>query len=119
MRQDISSPEWASSWFHFDSEASGVDLRCLSPGTVLTVHTCHTCYRIVVIDGPRGHVAVQGGSWFPDETPARIDGCNGGGASLRTRWIGTGLHLEIVRADRERIVTSRVRSIEVMTPSSN
>ncbi len=119
MWQDISSTDTASGWIRPDSASTGVDLRRLANGTVLNVHTCHSCYRVVVTDGPRGHVAVQGGYWFPHETPARIDGCNGGGTSMKARWIGTGLHLEIVRDDRLRVVTSRVRSIEVTTPSSN
>ena len=119
MWQDISSTDTASGWIP-DSAPSGVDLRGLATGTVLNVHTCHSCYRVVVVDGPRGHVAVKGGYWFPEETPARIDGCSGGGGTwLKTRWIGPGHHLEIVRDDRLRVVTSRVRSIEVTTPSSN
>jgi hypothetical protein len=119
MWQDIPDSETASCWFLADSPSSGVDLRRLAAGTVLTLHTSHSCYRVVVVDGPRGTVAVQGGSWFPDETPARIDGCTGGGPLLKTHWIGTGLRLEIVRDDRRRVITSRIRSIEVTPPSSN
>ena len=55
---------------------------------------------------------VQGGRFFPDATPGRIDGSGFGGSFLKVGWIGIGLRMEIF-ADGQRIITSPVRDISV------
>jgi hypothetical protein len=55
MWQDISSTDTASGWIRPDSPPSGVDLRRLATGTVLNVHTCHSCYRVVVVEDELRH----------------------------------------------------------------
>jgi hypothetical protein len=94
----------------------GVDLRGLAAGTVLNVSTRNTCYRFVVVHGGRGQVVAQGGFWFPVETLARVDGSGARAGLPRPAWMGVGLHLEIAFGQDQRIVTSRVRSIEVVSP---
>jgi hypothetical protein len=55
---------------------------------------------------------VQGGRFFPDATPGRIDGSGFGGSFLKVGWIGIGLRMEIF-ADGQRIITSPVRDISL------
>ena len=55
---------------------------------------------------------MQGGQFFPDPTPGRIDGSGFGGSFLKVVWIGIGLRMEIF-ADGQRIITSPVRDISV------
>lgn len=86
----------------------GVHLNDLPPFTSLLVWTVHSLYRVVVIQGTE--VCVQGGSFFPDPTSARLDGASIGGSSIRVGWIGIGLLVEI-RARGRRIITSPVRTI--------
>jgi hypothetical protein len=86
----------------------GVHLRQLPPLTTLLVWTRNSLYRIVVTEGPSVHV--QGGTFFPDPTPAHVDGASMGGCFLKKEWIGVGLVMEI-RARGRRIVTSPVRTI--------
>ena len=86
----------------------GVDLHQLPPSAVLLVLTRNSLYRIVVTEG--SHVYVQGGRFFPDPTPAHLDGASLGGSFLRIGWIGVGLRMEL-RAEGKRIVTSPVRAV--------
>jgi hypothetical protein len=104
----------------FVSEAAtgtGVLLRDLEPLTTLIVHTRNTRYRIIVTRGDE--VVVQGGAFFPDPTPAHLDGASLGSSFLKLGWIGVGLRMEI-RAGGQRIVTTSVRSVaqEEATESS-
>jgi hypothetical protein len=98
------------------SDGDGVMLRDLQPGTVVSVETRHSTYRIVVLDGPEQRVLVSGGP-FEAGTEARADGATAGGSLLKTGWIGIGLRLELAHGQR-RIVTSRVRSITISPPTS-
>ena len=94
----------------------GVDVRELRRGTTVYVHTHHSMYRCVVLDGARRIVLVQGGTRFDTEAVARIDGSTEGGSLLKIGWIGLGLRLEL-SAGRRRTVTSSVRSIEIELPN--
>ena len=88
--------------------STGVALRALIPLTSLVVHTRNTCYHIISTGGDE--IVVQGGTFFPDPTPARLDGASAGNSLLRLGWIGIGLRMEI-RAGEQRVVTTPVRSI--------
>ena len=92
----------------------GVDLRHLPPSTTLLVRTTHSLYRVVTTEGPEVHV--QGGEFFPDPTPAYLDGASIGGTFLRVGWIGVGFLVEI-RSGGRRFVTSPVCGI-VIEPAS-
>ena len=89
-------------------DTSGVHLCDLPPSTILLVRTMNSLYRIVIADWPE--VYVQGGAFFPDLTPAWVDGASVGGSCLKLGWIGVGLLVEI-RSGGRRILTSRVRAI--------
>lgn len=86
----------------------GVHLHHLAPLAVLLVRTRNSWYRIVVTEG--SNIYVQGGMFFPDPTPAYLDGASMGGGFLRVGWIGVGLRMEI-RARGRRIVTSPVHAV--------
>ena len=88
----------------------GLYLRDVEPLTTLIVRTCNSCYRMIVSLGTSA--IVQGGRFFPDATPGRIDGSGFGGSFLKVGWIGIGLRMEIF-ADGQRIITSPVRDISV------
>ena len=90
----------------------GVALQSLAAGTVLSVHTRHTHYRVIVLDPRRQLVLVTGGALFPEGTEACLDGATAGGSLLKIGWIGVGLRLEL-RMGVRRITTSRVRSITI------
>jgi hypothetical protein len=96
---------------------TGIDIGSFPPGTEVTVDTCHSRYRFVIVVGSAGDALVEGGRYFPQETTARIEGSTLGGSLLKIGWIGLGLFLELSFRDK-RIVTSRVRSITIGDPSS-
>jgi hypothetical protein len=90
------------------SGGAGIALRALEPLTSLVVETRNTRYHIIVSRGDE--IIIQGGTFFPDPTPAHLDGASLGSSLLRLGWIGVGLRMEI-RANGQRIVTTSVRSI--------
>lgn len=89
-------------------DAGGVHLRDLPPFTTLLVWTKYSLYRVVVAEWPEAYV--QGGAFFPDPTPARVEGASFGGSCLKPGWITAGLSVEI-RAGGRLIITSPVRAI--------
>lgn len=90
----------------------GVDVRRLPQGTEVIVDTRNSRYRIVIVEGDASSALIQGGPYFREETPVRIEGSALTGSLLKSGWIGIGLFIEISARD-QRIVTSRVRSIVV------
>jgi hypothetical protein len=96
--------------------APGVQVSQLPPLTTLLVWTRNSVYRIVV--GGKSSVYVQGGEFFPDPTPARLDGASFGGAVLKAGWIVVGLLMEI-QDGNTRIVTSPVRAIAEEAPRTS
>jgi hypothetical protein len=94
------------------ARVGGVSIAELDPITPLVVRTENSLYRIVVLE-PRGRrILVQGGVYFPESTQAELEGSSLGGSLLKQGWIGPGLRMEI-STDGRRIVTSRVRSMEI------
>ena len=103
----------------FALESSGpesVDIESLESGTTLVVQTLYSCYRIVVIDGPRHLVLVRGGKKFPDAVCVRLEGATAGGSAIRRGWIVPGLQIEM-RLGQSLIRSSRVRSVMEDSPS--
>jgi hypothetical protein len=92
--------------------AKGVAVQSLDAGTVLSIHTKHSQYRVVILDNTSQRVLVNGGSMFPKTTEVRIEGATAGGSVLKMGWIGIGLRLEL-SIGRQRITTSRVRSVAI------
>ena len=96
--------------------ADGVQLRDVEPMTTLVVRTHNSTYRIVV--SRETTVLVEGGRFFPELTPAYLEGASFGGSFLKVGWIAIGLRMEI-RADGQRIVTSPVREIATEQPATS
>ncbi len=94
----------------------GIHLRDVEPLTTIVVRTHNSCYRILLTHDGTGAI-VRGGAFFPDPTPARIDGSGCGGTLLKVGWIGVGLRMEIFTAGR-RIITSPVRDVTLECASS-
>jgi hypothetical protein len=94
------------------SRTEGVDVSSMEPLTLLLVWTENSVYRIILLQPGESRIAVQGGRFFANVTEGRIAGSSFGGSLLKVAWIGVGLRLELY-ARGQRIVTSRVRGIEI------
>jgi hypothetical protein len=98
------------------NDIEGVDVRYLPPFTTLLVRTMNSLYRVVIAQQPE--VFVQGGVFFPDPTPAYLDGASIGGSSVKVGWIGVGLMMQIRRGNRL-VITSPVCEISAEQPSGS
>ena len=106
-------PRWTLDEFVREaSNTGGLSLHALQPLTTLLVDTRNSVYRIILLPGGHSRILIQGGRFFPDFVEAHLAGSSSGGSSLKTGWIGVGLHLEIHSAGRC-IVTSRIHSVNV------
>lgn len=95
-------------------DAQGIFLKDIPEDALVEVHTQNSIYEITVIDPEDGKVAVCGsGRFFTRPEVCHLSGSTWGGSMLRVKWIGIGMHLEVVRIDGTRIVTSVVRNIEI------
>ena len=94
------------------ARVGGLSIAELDPITPLVVRTENSLYRITVLEPRCRRIMVQGGVYFPDSTPAELEGSSLGGSLLKQGWIGPGLRMEI-SSEGKRIVTSRVRSMEI------
>ena len=99
------------------TRTEGVYLRDLDPIATLRVQTENTLYEITVPRPVRSVVLVRGGRFFPETTEASFGGCSFGGSCLKLAWFGVGLHMEF-HFGGDWIITSRVRSIEVLDSAS-
>ncbi len=100
------------------SRAAGVGLADLEPLTTLLVRTQHSLYRIIVRQPRERKILIQGGQHFVEPTEARFDGSSFGGSCLKAAWIARDMRMEI-RCGNRRIVTSPVRSIEILEDASS
>jgi hypothetical protein len=88
-----------------------VALPLLLPGTLVTLHTRNTCYRLAVVDGSERRVQIRGGKLFPDSTPAELIGAIDDD-SVKVGWIVEGFQLELL-TERGPVLTSTVESVDV------
>lgn len=91
------------------SEAAGMTIESLAPGSILDVTTWNTRYRVVVLDG-EGRAVISGGTHFQEPTEVRIEGSTTTEWEFRAGWIGVGLRLGMTRGART-ITTSPIRSV--------
>ena len=96
-------------------ESRGLTITGLEPGVTLLVKTRHSSYRVTILDGVRGLVAVDGGV-FPEETVVTVSGATFGGSALKVGGIVEGLRLELCDGTR-RITSSPVESVEIESTS--
>jgi len=88
-----------------------VALPLLLPGTLVTLHTRNTCYRLVVIDAAERRVQISGGRLFPENTDAELIGATDD-EGVKVGWIVEGFQLELL-TERGPILTSTVESVDV------
>ena len=93
-------------------DADGVHVGELAPGTIVSVRTRHSHYRLVMVEPETRRVFVSGGDWCLVPTEAQFVGATGGGSMLKPRWIGVGLRVEL-RHMNQLITTSRVNAVVV------
>jgi hypothetical protein len=88
----------------------GVHLDNLPEGEVLEVETQHHSYTIVIRG--RGRALISGHPKLcPYPILVRIEGSTWGGAMLKTRFIGRGMHLEFRHPAYPIVTTSRIVDI--------
>lgn len=89
----------------------GVLLSALPPSTVLHIETQNHRYTAVLLGG--SEALISGHPEFcPEPVQVAISGSTWGGAMLKQRYIGRGMHLEFCHPDyRTPIVTSRIQEI--------
>ena len=96
------------------SQADGIGLTEVDAFTTLVVQTDNSVYQITILQPYRREVVVQEGTFFPERTRAWLSGSTFGGSCLKLGWVGVGLHMEFLAADRVKwVLTSHVRSITV------
>ena len=88
----------------------GLQIPDLAPLERLLVKTCNHIYEVIVVEPLRALVMIRGGQYFPEFTPARINGSSTGGGFLKVHGIYTGFRLEL-HTDDQAIITSPVREI--------
>jgi hypothetical protein len=104
--------------FALESTGSkGLAIQSLDPGVTLMVKTRHSSYRIVILDGSRHLVLVEGGI-FPDATVVRLCGSTVGGSALKLGWILVGLRIEFGLGTGI-ITSSPVQSVEIESPTDS
>jgi hypothetical protein len=111
---DVDMPGLSPSLEQLESDPShyrSVALPLLLPGSLVTLHTRNTCYRLVVIDGAERRVQISGGKLFPDGTEAELIGATDD-EGVKVGWIVEGFQLELLTA-RGPVLTSTVESVDV------
>jgi hypothetical protein len=88
-----------------------VALPLLLPGTVLTLNTRNTCYRLMVVDGSDRRITISGGKLFQESTEAELIGAVDD-ESVKVGWVVEGFQLELLTA-RGPVLTSTVESVDV------
>ena len=110
---NVEMPGLTPSLDHVESDPNrrSVALPLLLPGTLVTVHTRNTCYRLVVIDGSERRVQISGGKLFPENTDVELIGAIDD-EGVKVGWIVQGFQLELL-SERGPVLTSSVESVDV------
>jgi hypothetical protein len=89
-----------------------VAVPLLLPGTMVTVHTRNTLYRLTVMDGPARQISICGGRLFHRNTDVQLLGALDGDEGVKQGWIVEGLQLQLMTSAGP-VITSVVESVEV------
>ena len=84
----------------------------LLPGTLVTVRTRNTQYRLTVVDGPARQISICGGRLFHRNTDVQLLGSLDGEEGVKDGWIVEGLQLQLMTSAGP-VITSVVESVEV------
>ena len=110
-----STPQQLDAFVYESGFSGGIDFHSLDLGTVVTVHTKYSCYRLVVLDEKGKRAMITGGRFFTEPTEVRVEGATAGGTAIKPGWIGVGLYLEL-SSHSNRITTSIVESVTMAPP---
>jgi len=97
-------------YFVAAAAADGLDVRELSAGDELLVHTCYSTYRLLVEEASSGQVrATSDGKILTESVPCRFLGASlsGRGSMLRLGWALIGYKVVMRLPDGE-LLTSKV-----------
>jgi hypothetical protein len=89
-----------------------VALPLLLPGTMVTVRTRNTLYRLTVVDGPARQISICGGRLFVRNTDVELLGAVDGDEGVKPGWIVEGLQLQLMTSAGP-VITSVVEGVEV------
>lgn len=89
-----------------------VAVPLLLSGTVVTVRTRNTLYRLTVMDGPARQISICGGRLFHRNTDVQLLGALDGEEGVKDGWIVEGLQLQLMTSAGP-VITSVVESVEV------
>lgn len=92
-------------------EVAGVDIVDCPSGTVLEVATQNSSYRLIIRNPLTGKSLIEGGRFFSEPTPGRVDGYIDAGGVFHAGRIQVGERLQLF--GEEPVTTSRVSSITV------
>ena len=89
-----------------------VAVPLLLAGTIVTVRTRNTLYRLTVVDGPARQISICGGRLFPHNTDVQLLGALDGDEGVKEGWIVEGLQLQLLTSAGP-VITSVVESVDV------
>jgi hypothetical protein len=89
-----------------------VAVPLLLPGTMVTIRTRNTQYRLTVVDGPARQISICGGRLFHRNTDVQLLGALDGEEGVKDGWIVEGLQLQLMTSAGP-VITSIVESVEV------
>ena len=112
-KQDFVPPEAILDNWSEHPWTNGLQVERLPDMEKLEVRTHNSLYEITIIDGLSGEILVRGGPFFPELTPANLQGATLGGSICKLRGIYEGFLVEI-NVNGQRLVTTPVESIEVL-----
>ena len=94
------------------STTDAVDVTQLHEGSVVTVGTRNSTYRLTIRDSEHRLASIEGGRFFEEPVVGSIEGTPFEDGPVQVGIIRPGMRLEIL-ANNERIVTSTIRSLDV------
>ena len=95
-----------------DATQQSLDVTQLSEGSVVTVSTRNSTYRMTMCDVEHRLASIEGGALFAEPVVACIEGTPLENGDVQLGIIQPGMRLEII-ADNQRIVTSPIQSFDV------
>lgn len=94
------------------STTGALDITQLHEGSVVTVGTRNSTYRLTIRDSEHRLAEIEGGQFLAEPVVGSIEGTPFEDGPIQTGIIQPGMRLEII-ANNQRIVTSPVRSLDV------
>lgn len=105
---------WTSEHGHTPSGVDGSDvmLGSLKPFDTILLGTCHSHYRIMLIDPETGRALIEGGSCLAEPSEALVRGSALPGQDFKAGIISVGGRLELWLGERV-LLTSMIKSVRV------